>query len=528
MSLRVRTWPSRGRAGVRPLELAVALLLLAGRVGAEEWAPDGNPWRVSGDLVVPEGEELLVRPGAVVSLEAGASIVVRGALVARGTAEIPVVFRGAETAGGPARWGSIVFEDGSLDAEFDALDDYRSGSILEHCVVEQGTNAVRLLAASPFVRACTFRDNRPAQSMDLAGGGALQILDGSAPRVRGNTFEDNGSNTVTYGGAVYVRASDAILQGNTFDGNRAVYGGALTVDLHAGPIVGNSFTANEATLAKGGAISLISSCGALIGNVVAGNGAALDGGGIHVCVDCYPHAAPHLLDNVVTGNTSAASEPGEGAAGVGAAYLRTFDRNDVHGNLRVGEPSDLGWFHQLEEGYPDWVANPRLGGTFWGTTDGAEIAATIHDGRDDPDFGVVAWEPAASQPWGGEGPPRAVVSTRKLRYVDAGEPMPVFLTVYNPGPARRVELAVVLTWGDRQSLLWRGPLAFPGAVEVDGLLLLDLPEDWVFFATLLTAELPSRVAAEARWTAVLFDPDSGSSLGPASEARFELRPGGGS
>ncbi len=37
-----------------------------------------------------------------------------------------------------------------------------------------------------------------------------------------------------------------------------------------------------------------------------------------------------------------------------------------------------------------------------------------------------------------------MISTRKIRYVDAGDPMPTLLTIYNPGAAREFRLLILL------------------------------------------------------------------------------------
>ncbi|HJN78197.1 MAG TPA: hypothetical protein QGF58_30070 [Myxococcota bacterium] len=76
---------------------------------------------------------------------------------------------------------------------------------------------------------------------------------------------------------------------------------------------------------------------------------------------------------------------------------------------------------------------------------------------------------------------RVVITTKKLRYDRAGEDMPVFLTLYNPGPAREVDLVVLFQVEDLPPVPWGVELDFPDA-EVDGhRTRLSLPEDSVWF-----------------------------------------------
>ncbi len=103
---------------------------------------------------------------------------VTGELVARGT---EITFTGEG-------WNAVVLTGAT--ATFEDVDDFVSGSIIEHCVFEGGTRALTLQGASPYVHASTFRDNTCASTV-LEGGCAITLTDGAAPRIRDNTFLDN-------------------------------------------------------------------------------------------------------------------------------------------------------------------------------------------------------------------------------------------------------------------------------------------------------------------------------------------------
>jgi hypothetical protein len=521
----------------------LAALLLAAPPGRAEtvapavvatdttWTAAAGPWRVIDDVTIAAGATLTLEPGAAVRLDEGRSLTVHGALVAVGTAEAPVTF-GPTVEG--ARWGSLVFEDDAVDAVVEGLTEVTGGSRLVRCVLTGATRALLLHAASPAILDSDFLDNRydPVSLADLDGGAALYVGPGSAPLVRGNRFEGNVTTKAAWGGAVLVDAALPVLQDNVFTKNKSAYGGALTLRNACAPIVGNRFEGNDA-LFEGGAMSLYSSCPALLNNQITGNSAKMDGGGVHVCIGCYPHANPLVLDNTITGNTSndastfASLDAPPAAAGVGAGYLRVFKANNVFDNTRRGEPSNVAWRNTAVGVEPDWVVNPDLSGNWWGSTDPAAIAAGLSDGADDARLGTCTSEPALTGPVTAPSP-RATVTTRRIRYDTGGEPMPVFLTLYNPGPELAVDLVITLSYDGGAPLVLRDTFGLPGAELAGDALRVTLPENAAFVREILRpAYAPPAGLAYGTWTAVLFDAETGARIGDALTVRFDLAEGGG-
>ncbi len=204
---------------------------------------------VDEDTTLAKGATLTIQPGVKVLLAAGVSLTIEGALVAKGTKDKPISFSGKLVAGKPARWQSIVFADSSVDAAYKELDDYVSGSILEYCTLEYGTQAVKLVGASPHVSKCTFQKNvyTVPSSGEKRCGAAMLITKGSAPRVVGCTFKENSGTSTAEGGAIFAEKSAPIIQDCSFSKNNSAYGGAVTTYNTYSPMVGNTFTGNGNT-----------------------------------------------------------------------------------------------------------------------------------------------------------------------------------------------------------------------------------------------------------------------------------------
>ena len=468
---------------------------------------------VDSDYVVEVGQTLTVTPGVTVLFAPGTQLVVEGELLARGSAEAPIVFTGD----GAARWGGMVFGETATDAVFENVDDYAAGSILEHVVVENAARGVEIVGSAPYVFQATLVGHEIPITIDTIGGAGMLIRDGATPRVRETTFSGNVANTFAFGGGLYVHHADPIIQDCSFLDNIASYGAGMSTDWMASPIVGSQFSGNRSQ-SEGGGLSLISSMSAVLANEFTANDAESDGAGIHICVTCDPHANPALYDNVVVGNESENSDPDEGAAGIGGAFLGGFASNDVYENLRDGSPSDFGWFNVASESWPGWAASPALSDTYWGTTDPTQIAETVYDGADSDRYGTVRVESPRSTPIG-EAIPRAVLGTRQVHYEDTGEEMPIFLSLYNPGPRLTIQLAI-----QADGAPFTGELAYPAGTRTETGWTLDMPENSVWFATILESAYDGITEGELAWTATLSDSATGAVIGVPSATHAVLQP----
>ncbi len=171
------------------------------------WEISGSPYRVRGDLIVPQDSTLLIDPGVLVLFEGHYSfrILENGCLKAVGTVEEPIQFFALQPDSG---WGGIRFlqasdssrlafchlryglASGGGQADLGGAI-YCSGTdlTLEHCIIN-GSNA-RL-------------------------GGAIACVDQAQARINQCTIADN---TADLGGGIYCEDSDPLLTNSILWGN---------------------------------------------------------------------------------------------------------------------------------------------------------------------------------------------------------------------------------------------------------------------------------------------------------------------
>lgn len=80
----------------------------------ETWDAESGPYYIVGDVTIPKGAFLTIKPGAVIFLHQGATIVVNGGLKAEGAESEPILFTGWRT----TPWGGILIKDAESPALF--------------------------------------------------------------------------------------------------------------------------------------------------------------------------------------------------------------------------------------------------------------------------------------------------------------------------------------------------------------------------------------------------------------------------
>jgi len=313
------------------------------------WTQANSPYVTLGNIIVKEGVTLTIEPGVAVQFDSGDSLVIKGTLIARGTNKQDIKLTPKEDRK-PGAWGSILFEDSSIDAKFDGTGNYLSGSILQYCTVEFAETAVEANSASPFIDHCMISNN---------ASGGISISKGEIVVIQDCTVADNGGrgivvysesvtltrNTVTdntatvSGSGIYVSSGTATISYNTVTRNRArltkSYGGGIYVEDSTVTITNNTLTGNITTgrgwYGYGGGIYVKNSTVTITNNILTGNiatgGGPNCGGGIYV-----ENSTVDITNNILTGNIATS---GMGSHG-GGIHIKsgtvTITDNTLTGN----------------------------------------------------------------------------------------------------------------------------------------------------------------------------------------------------
>jgi predicted outer membrane repeat protein len=295
---------------------------------------------VTGDLTVPDGQNLLIQPGTVVIFQGSFAMNVEGSVTAMGEAGDRIIFRVADTAGFSV---DSIPDGGWRGIRFDHNRNSNPASVFEHCNFSFG----KMVSDDPLtgnggaicVRAynkvsivhCLFEDNYAAYNggaialdsadivihhtvftrnrcgMDIApwGYGGAVSSDNSSPDLRWNVFTYNSSTGI--GGALSVRYVDCPVYNNVFSGNFSALGGALGV-LHIPEInhrISNNLFAGNTALYFGGGIATINASPVYINNTITDNSATY-GGGFY----CKDSISPAFYNTIIWGNMAAVGPQG--------------------------------------------------------------------------------------------------------------------------------------------------------------------------------------------------------------------------
>ena len=245
--------------------------------------PSGNPYIVTGSLIVDAAATLTIEPGVTMKFDNGNSLLVNGGLIARGTGGNEITFTSNQPTSAPGDWGNISFTNTSVDAVLNISGSnttYISGSIIENAVIEYGGGSdgggIKIAASSPFINKNIVRSSI---SSSLYGGGIY--VDGySSPIITSNIITQNSTSNTGWGGGIYT--AGGTITDNIIADNIAYQGGGVfqvAADVTDNTIINNS-TYNSPMSGLGGGL-YSANPGAISGNLISNN-SAVTGGGIYL------------------------------------------------------------------------------------------------------------------------------------------------------------------------------------------------------------------------------------------------------
>ena len=133
------------------------------------WTSQDGPYRITGDLTVPPGSELMVMPGTTVFFDPGATLIVKGRLIAEGAEYEQIRF--TQTPGTSGGWDGLQFVETLADNQIihavveygrtnNGMINLRDSNLLIDCVTLDNTVLERISAtnSSLIVRNSVFTD----------------------------------------------------------------------------------------------------------------------------------------------------------------------------------------------------------------------------------------------------------------------------------------------------------------------------------------------------------------------------------
>ena len=225
--------------------LVIGLILLSGLSGNATnvsgfisanttWSTGGNPYHVIGNTLVVNGVTLTIEPGVVVKFDTGKVLQIDGELIAIGTVVNRITFTSNESIPHAGDWGKIHFSDTCVDAVFDALGHYVSGSIMKYCDVLYGGGigfgAIHIINSSPYFSQCNIMNSSTAgiystESSYIIDSSLISYCADYGLSYNGYSILQNIrilSDTISYnsnGGVGLPGIHNAIIKNNFFIGN---------------------------------------------------------------------------------------------------------------------------------------------------------------------------------------------------------------------------------------------------------------------------------------------------------------------
>lgn len=295
---------------------------------------------ISGDVIIPDGEYVMIHPGVRVIFQGVYEFKVEGSVRAEGWVQDSIYFTMADTAGfhvdtmAVGGWKGLRFDNNRLsnDSSLFSYCNFEFGKVVDtnlvngsggavyvnhydkvrfrkctfvHNFAAFNGGAIYLDSANIVIRECVFQQNRAGLSVAPWGYGGAICSDNSSPEIYWNVFQNNSSTGV--GGALAVRFKDCNIYNNMFTGNYSALGGGFGI-LHIPECthrINTNLVAENASTFFGGGVANIDASPFYINNTIVDN-QAIYGGGFY----CKDSVSPDFYNTIIWGNTASVGPQG--------------------------------------------------------------------------------------------------------------------------------------------------------------------------------------------------------------------------
>ena len=247
---------------------------------------------VDGDIIVEQGDSLIIEPGAELLFTGYYSLTIDGYLNASGLSTDSITFK---SYGNCDNWGGIYFtldSDSSSHLEYCIVMEAFSGvtcissvSLLRSSFINNEEEGVKFCSSNPSIEYCTISGN---SSNNESGG--IHIYN-SSPRIFGCVISNNYAEE---GGGIYCTGSNGSIENCTINGNSSEHDGAGIYLKDSSPSIQNCIFLDNSIIefATGGGIACDNNSCPQILNCSFNNNHASRGGGI----GCDGHSHPSIED----------------------------------------------------------------------------------------------------------------------------------------------------------------------------------------------------------------------------------------
>jgi hypothetical protein len=309
------------------------------------WALSGSPFRVNGEIAVPDSQTLIIEPGVNVVFTGHYKFNVQGRLLAIGTVSDSISFTAQDPSVG---WHSLRF------------------------INTPSTNDTSKIVY------CSLKCGKANTGSDLDRcGGAISIKDFSKIQISNCLIESNmqsGNMSTTGGGGIALGTASPIITNCEFKSNTGVYGAAMAIYYSSNALImNNHFHGNIGH----GLINIgVSSASVFMNNLIENNTST---GLAHGILHFEGGSSKAIFIN----NTIVNNDCGGGAIWESDGSAPLFFNNIIYGNkpaqVNLAAPSALNFIHCLIEGGRNGFTGSAFNGTYQNCIDSVPLFVSSND-----------------------------------------------------------------------------------------------------------------------------------------------------
>jgi parallel beta-helix repeat protein len=292
------------------------------------WAKANSPYRVNGEITVPDGETLTIEPGVNVIFTGHYKFNVQGRLLAIGTEKDTITFTAQDQQTG---WSGLKFQ--STPSSNDT-------SKIVYCVVQNTQamlssmnlgGAISVYAFGKLIISnCLITKNKTSGNLQTGGAG-IGIMSCS-PVIENNTISYNTAEGGHGGGIFIVACPNPVINNNVISCNQATGGAGMALYQCNPVLINNTITENVADLsssvpAHGGGIDCIQTSPIFLNTILYGNKSGV-GSQVHLASPSQPTFS--FCD--IEGGTAGFARDHAPGGGYNGIYQSNIDTNPLFVN----------------------------------------------------------------------------------------------------------------------------------------------------------------------------------------------------